>query len=163
MRPEIQFVHESLEEEYYRQVWRNSFGSSPESTFRRLRQGIWDRHWAQCDLSTSHFSKSAREMLDTQRADVLAAGVSRNIDARAIAGAIRWEFEENWRGRLSDWFQYRRLKNGLIPRPNSGHRGGGLGVGEERAMAPVPAFLKQLGRFSNFLELFSIFDSTSSE
>ncbi len=59
-----------------------------------------------CDLSTSPFEITLDEMLTEFSSDILKAGRWHNIDARAIAGVIAWEYEENKRGRWSDYLQY---------------------------------------------------------
>jgi hypothetical protein len=45
-------------------------------------------------------------LLQKFRQNIITHGKTHNIDGRAIAGAIAWEYEENRKGRLSDWLQY---------------------------------------------------------
>ena len=67
-------------------------------------------------IQKSHFKLSLGAFLKSFEANIIAAGKLNNIDARAIAGAISWEYEENFwpeisfdginkGGRMSDWFQ----------------------------------------------------------
>jgi hypothetical protein len=53
----------------------------------------------------SHFGMSADEMLNKFYPLVISQARRWNIDGRAIAGAITWEYEENKLGRWSDNFQ----------------------------------------------------------
>ena len=60
-----------------------------------------------CDMSTSLFQMTVEEMLAEHEEHIKTQGVLYNIDGRAIAGAIAWEYEQNaLRGRLSDYAQY---------------------------------------------------------
>ena len=100
-----------------------------------------------CDLSTSHFDLDLDGMLTRFAGDIISAGTSQNIDARAIAGAIAWEYEENLHGRYSDYLQYNdsayeldpdlRFGDGLGQHPHRrGPRGTADGIKLRAAVRP---------------------------
>jgi len=79
---------------------------------------------------TSHFCIDIDTFLSRFRAAIKKAGADHNLDARAIAGAITWEYRENgFRGRMSDYLQaplYRLLSDHV----DADHQpGGGIGWG----------------------------------
>ena len=95
-------------EQFFRWAWQFDFGETPEQTARRINKKakrVITPAMFECDLSTSHFSISAREMLKQFKAELIKQAKKHNIDGRAVAGAIAWEYEENPRGRLSDYGQ----------------------------------------------------------
>lgn len=94
-------------EQIFRWAWYYDFGTTPEQSLNRLIG-------RQCDQSTSHFRMSLDDLLKKFEQDILTQGNSSNVDARAIAGAIAWEYEENWRGRFSDRFQHSRFGDGKM-------------------------------------------------
>jgi len=53
----------------------------------------------------SHFDITAASMLEKYHCLVISEAKRFNIDGRAIAGAITWEYEQNLVGRLSDYDQ----------------------------------------------------------
>ncbi|WP_133511273.1 hypothetical protein [Candidatus Thiosymbion oneisti] len=88
---------------------------------RKVRDTVNDLTWAlerrlpdvgSCNLSTSLLEITLDEMFIEFSSDILEAGHQHNIDARAIAGAIAWEYEENMEGLWSDYLQY-HLGRGL--------------------------------------------------
>jgi hypothetical protein len=55
---------------------------------------------------TSHICMDLDSFFQKFKTAIIQAGQRNNIDARAIAGAIAWEYQENkWRGRFSDYLQ----------------------------------------------------------
>lgn len=72
---------------------------------------------------TSIFAMSLEEMLRDFQQTIIIEGTQKNIDARAIAGAISWEYEENKKGLWTDRIQYSLVQNfGVMP-------GNGIGWG----------------------------------
>ncbi|BAP58175.1 hypothetical protein THII_3878 [Thioploca ingrica] len=92
-------------ERILRWAWYIDYGETPEQTIERIKN-IFSPSCSPCNLSTSHFRISLTEMLTQFRNDILQQGQNHNIDSRAIVGAIAWEYEENFAGRLSDYLQY---------------------------------------------------------
>jgi len=110
--------------------WLLDFGESPEQSVERLK-GKVTPNMLQCRSGTSHFTLSATEMLKQFGGTVTHEARGRNLDGRAIAGAIAWEYEQNWTGRVSDYLQA----------PKGGTKNGGVGWGsihtpEVRKMRP---------------------------
>ena len=68
----------------------------------------------QCNISHSLFSTEPGEMMLFYREKVLEEAQRNNIDGRAIAAAITWEYQRNKAGRLSDYLQV------FFPAPNMG-------------------------------------------
>lgn len=99
-------------------------GRTIEEEHESIMDSIQPGRHAVCDLSTSLFEKTARELLEDFKEDIIASGNKWNVDARAIAGAITWEYEQNLKGRFSDYVQYWR--NPFTP---SGATIGGNGLG----------------------------------
>jgi len=95
-------------ESMFRWAWQHDFGESPEATARRIgksaRRTVTPAMF-ECDLSTSHFNITAQSMLTQFKAELIRQAKLHKVDGRAIAGAIAWEYEQNPRGRLSDWLQ----------------------------------------------------------
>lgn len=107
---------------------------------REVRKTVNDLTWAverlvpdvgSCNLSTSLLEITLDEVLIEFSSDILEAGHRHNIDARAIAGAIAWEYEENRiKGRWSDYLQYYLGRASDIFRENPGLPfGDGIGWG----------------------------------
>lgn len=91
-------------ESIFRWAWYYDYGESPERSLERvIPRG--------CDTSTSHFDLTIEQLLAQFRSNIISASQTYNIDARGIAGAITWEYEENLRGRISDYFQYNRFSD----------------------------------------------------
>ena len=78
--------------------------------------GKWLRD-AQCYVfdsggGSSHFCMDLSTFLQRMERVIKQAGDQYNIDARAIAGAIAWEYtQNNWRGRGSDYLQVPLLEH----------------------------------------------------
>lgn len=106
-------------ENIFRWAFYYDFGKSLEQFFgiRPTRETVLglETSCSDSNIQNSLFRLTAREMLNIFRTHVIRAGKKHNIDARAIAGAIAWEYEENLKGRISDKFQV--------------HLGGGRGIG----------------------------------
>jgi hypothetical protein len=70
-----------------------------------------------CDLSSSLFNLDANTMVQKYRKDIFSEAKDHNIDARAIAAAITWEYEENKKfwlpNRYSDYVQILPYLRGL--------------------------------------------------
>lgn len=95
-------------ESMFRWAWQLDFGEQPEQSAQRAGRAakrVATPAMLECDLSTSHFKMSARKMLQQFQAELIRQAQRNDIDGRAIAGAIAWEYEQNLRGRLSDWLQ----------------------------------------------------------
>ena len=100
-------IMDSLDQ-LFRWAWYVDFGESPEETARRVSKTarrVITPAMFECDLSTSHFNLSAKKMLTQFKAELILQAKRNNLDGRAIAGAIAWEYEQNPRGRLSDYAQ----------------------------------------------------------
>ncbi|AKT37912.1 hypothetical protein [Chondromyces crocatus] len=92
-------------ESLFRWAWQRDFGTTPEQSVQRFTDQVSGRSRS-CDLSTSPMTTSLSEMLERFKEHIKKTCLERNIDARAVAGAIAWEYEENKLGRHSDWVQY---------------------------------------------------------
>lgn len=86
-------------EDMFRFLWRKQFGQSVESSFGLTKM-------PQCDLSTSHFQMDLVTLLRDFKEHIRNEGLRANIDARAIAGAIAWEYKNNKTGRYTDHLQF---------------------------------------------------------
>ena len=53
----------------------------------------------------------AKEMLEENKDFLIEAAERYGIDGSAIAGAIRWEYEVNWKSRLADLVAYNKVQN----------------------------------------------------
>lgn len=101
-------------ERVFRWAWYHDFGTTPEQSLERLKGRVIPGYGRDCDLSTSHFEMSIEQLLTNFSRDIINQGQANNIDARAIAGAITWEYEENLRGRISDYFQSNKYGKGQM-------------------------------------------------
>ncbi|MCB0630558.1 MAG: hypothetical protein KDD15_12515 [Lewinella sp.] len=98
------------------------YRTTPERILRNLRNrlygGVNDLHdtsvinvysrLTDCSaeqISRSHLVLSISEFLGRYKQNIMQEARSRGIDARAVAAAISWEFQENLKGRLTDYAQ----------------------------------------------------------
>ena len=91
-----------------RWAWLYDTGQSIEQSIAGMRKRaahVFGRDHT-CNLTTSHFQISLDDLFRKFGAEIVKQGEKHNIDARAIAGAIAWEYEENMTGRYGDHFQY---------------------------------------------------------
>ncbi len=93
-------------ESFFRWAFYSDYGTTPERAMAGLlpRKG-WGTGCTPYDISTSLFEMSATEMVDRFSGVIRETATAQNIDGRAIAAVVCWEYEENWRGRYSDYFQ----------------------------------------------------------
>ena len=130
-------------ERMFRQAFYADFGTTPERMANDFLATVRSYHpkTAVCDwlvrqpkpdrYKTSHFELTLEEMLDQFEGNIRDAARLHNIDGRAIAGAIAWEYEQNWcLGRASDYAP------DLIQGPNDGRGWGSIHLEEAKTLYP---------------------------
>jgi Protein of unknown function (DUF1402) len=64
------------------------------------------------NYTIAYGDNGAIKVLENYKELIIQAAKYYGIDGRAIAGAIRWEYEVNWGSRLGDWISYQSVQLG---------------------------------------------------
>lgn len=97
-------------ESLFRWAFYADYGITPEQAIERMFPpkgrvlGI-DTGCAPVDIKTSLFKMTADEMLTRVGGLIHRVATEQNVDGRAVAAVVAWEYEENWKGRFSDYLQ----------------------------------------------------------